>query len=112
MSKRKKNYPYPLEVHHKYGADELRLYLINSPVVRAENLHFKEDGFKDIIKDVFLPWFNAFRFLLQNTDRFEKEDKIVYRYDAGRHASKSLTKVMDVWIHRSKSRYWSLWPRR
>ncbi|EDS43056.1 isoleucyl tRNA synthetase [Culex quinquefasciatus] len=81
MSKRKKNYPYPLEVHHKYGADELRLYLINSPVVRAENLHFKEDGFKDIIKGVFLPWFNAFRFLLQNIDRFEKEDKIVYRGD-------------------------------
>ncbi|EDS27002.1 isoleucyl tRNA synthetase [Culex quinquefasciatus] len=86
MSKRKKNYPYPLEVHLKYGADELRLYLINSPVVRAENLHFK-----DIIKDVFLSWFNAFRFLLQNIDRFEKEDKIVYRYDAGRRASKSST---------------------
>ncbi|EDS31645.1 isoleucyl tRNA synthetase [Culex quinquefasciatus] len=77
MSKRKKNYPYPLEVHHKYGADELRLYLINTPVVRAENSHFKEDGVKDIIKDVFLPWFNAFRFLLQNNDRFEKEDKFI-----------------------------------
>lgn len=38
MSKRKKNYPDPLEVVNKYGADALRLYLINSPVVRAENL--------------------------------------------------------------------------
>ncbi|EDS33360.1 proteasome component PRE2 [Culex quinquefasciatus] len=42
---------------HKYGADALRLYLINSPDVRAENLRFKEDGVKDIMKDVFLPRF-------------------------------------------------------
>nr|NVI69444.1 Isoleucyl-tRNA synthetase [Cucujiformia] len=55
MSKRKKNYPDPMEVVHKFGADALRLYLISSPVVRAENLRFKEDGVRDIIKDVFLP---------------------------------------------------------
>lgn len=56
MSKRKKNYPDPMEIVNKYGADALRLYLINSPVVRAENLRFKEDGVRDVIKDVFLPW--------------------------------------------------------
>nr|MBE5724216.1 Isoleucyl-tRNA synthetase [Cucujiformia] len=55
MSKRKKNYPDPLEVVRKFGADALRLYLISSPVVRAENLRFKEEGVRDIIKDVFLP---------------------------------------------------------
>ncbi|KAF5300355.1 hypothetical protein FQR65_LT00975 [Abscondita terminalis] len=32
MSKRKRNYPDPLEIVTKYGADALRLYLINSPV--------------------------------------------------------------------------------
>ncbi|KAL1378647.1 hypothetical protein pipiens_015451 [Culex pipiens pipiens] len=41
-----------MEVLHKYGADALRLYLINSLVERAENLRFKKDGVKDIIKDV------------------------------------------------------------
>ena len=41
MSKRKKNYPDPMEIINKYGADALRLYLINSPVVRAETLRFK-----------------------------------------------------------------------
>lgn len=50
----------------KFGADALRLYLINSPVVRAENLRFKEEGVRDILKDVFLPWYNAYRFLVQN----------------------------------------------
>jgi len=49
-----------------------RLYLINSPVVRAETLKFQERGVKDIIKDVFLPWYNAHRFLLQNIQQMER----------------------------------------
>lgn len=44
MSKRKKNYPDPMTVVNSYGADALRLYLINSPVVRAENLRFKVEN--------------------------------------------------------------------
>lgn len=49
-----------------------RLYLINSPVVRAENLRFKEEGVRDVLKDVFLPWYNAYRFLVQNVLRLNK----------------------------------------
>ena len=49
-----------------------RLYLINSPVVKAETLRFKEDGVKDVIKDVFLPWYNAYRFFIQNVQRLCK----------------------------------------
>lgn len=98
MSKRKQNYPDPMLLVGKYGADAIRLYLINSPVVRAENLRFKEEGVRDIIKDVFLPWFNAYRFLFQNIDRFEKEDKVFYKYDHKRHQQQKSTNVMDVWI--------------
>jgi isoleucyl-tRNA synthetase len=47
------------------------MYLINSPVVRAESLRFKEEGVRDIVKDVFLPWYNAYRFLMQNINRLE-----------------------------------------
>ena len=72
MSKRLKNYPDPVAVVKKYGADALRLYLINSPVVRAESLRFKEVGVKDVVKDVFLPWFNAYRFLMQNVARLKE----------------------------------------
>ena len=49
----------------------LRLYLINSPVVRAEFLKFQENGVRDVVKDVFLPWYNAYRFLIQNVQRLE-----------------------------------------
>jgi isoleucyl-tRNA synthetase len=38
MSKSKKNYPDPMSVAKNYGADATRLYLCNSPVVRAESL--------------------------------------------------------------------------
>ncbi len=41
-----------------------RLYLITSPVVRDESLKFKEEGVRDILKDVFLPWYNALRHFL------------------------------------------------
>lgn len=102
MSKRKKNYPDPMEVVNKYGADALRLYLINSPVVRAENLRFKEEGVRDIIKDVFLPWYNAYRFLLQNIARFEKEDlngEQLYTYTKERHLKDiGESSVLDIWI--------------
>ena len=48
MSKRLKNYPDPMEVVKKYGADALRVYLMSSPVVHAENLRFKESGVKEV----------------------------------------------------------------
>lgn len=98
MSKRKKNYPDPMEVVNKYGADALRLYLINSPVVRAENLRFKEDGVRDVIKDVFLPWYNAFRFLMQNIERIVQEDGVNYKYDENFTVSSEESNIMDCWI--------------
>lgn len=96
MSKRKKNYPDPVEIVNKYGADALRLYLINSPVVRAENLRFREEGVRDILKDVFLPWYNAYRFLVQNVDLFEKEWNIQFRYNE--ISSVKSSNFMDQWI--------------
>lgn len=103
MSKRKKNYPDPMEVVNKYGADALRLYLINSPVVRAENLRFKEEGVRDIIKDVFLPWYNAYRFLFQNIYRYVKDEPTAnnqFKYDPTVVAG--ATNIMDVWIRSFK----------
>ena len=61
MSKRLQNYPAIEEVVNAFGADPLRLYLLNSPVVKGETLNFKQEGVKDIIKDVLLPWYHATR---------------------------------------------------
>ena len=42
MSKRLKNYPEPDAVMNRFGADAVRLYLLNSPAVHAEDLSFSE----------------------------------------------------------------------
>ena len=62
MSKRLKNYPDPLEIVNKYGADALRLFLLGSPVVRAEDLKFSEEGVKEVLRGVLLPVWNSFSF--------------------------------------------------
>jgi isoleucyl-tRNA synthetase len=62
MSKRKKNYPDPGEVLEQHGADALRAYMINSPVVRGEPLRFSEKGLKEIVRTVVLPYWNALSF--------------------------------------------------
>ena len=96
MSKRLKNYPDPMEVINKYGADALRLFLINSPVVKAENLRFREEGVQAILKDVFLPWYNAYRFLLQNIERYEREEGVEFFWSEKTYGDSS--NVMDRWI--------------
>lgn len=64
MSKRLKNYPEPDAVIDRYGADALRLYLMNSGVVRGENLKFSEDGVKEVLRSIVLPLWNAYSFLV------------------------------------------------
>ena len=96
MSKSKKNYPDPMVVVDKFGADAVRLYLINSPVVKAENLRFKEEGVQGILRDVFLPWYNAYRFLFQNIESFEKSEGVDYTWSETQFGISS--NVMDQWI--------------
>lgn len=62
MSKKKKNYPDPNVVLQTYGADALRAYLIDSPVVKGEPLRFSEKGLKEIVRTVVLPYWNALSF--------------------------------------------------
>lgn len=62
MSKRLRNYPDPMEIVNKYGADALRLYLLSSPLVRAENLNFSERGVDEIYKKIILRLWNVFSF--------------------------------------------------
>lgn len=50
MSKKLNNYPDPMAIVEKYGADALRLYLLSSPVVQSENLAFSEAGVDEVAK--------------------------------------------------------------
>lgn len=96
MSKRLKNYPDPSEIINDYGSDALRLYLINSPVVRAEPLRFKKDGVRDIVSKVLLPLWNSYNFFDQQVALLKKVAEVEYVFDP--EAEKTNTNVMDRWI--------------
>ncbi len=85
MSKRLKNYPDPMYVVDKYGADSLRYYLLSSSVVRAEDLAFSEKGLDEVHKKLFLRLGNVLDFYLM--------------YKSENNEANNLSKnVLDQWI--------------
>ena len=92
MSKRLKNYPDPLDIVNEYGADALRLFLLGSPVVRAEDLKFSEEGIKEVMRNVMLPLWNSFSFFTTyaNVDNWEPA--------ADGACPKDLKNPLDRWI--------------
>ena len=63
MSKSLQNYTPPDNLMEQYGADALRLYLINSGLVKAEEQRFVDSGVHEMTRRALLPWYNAFSFL-------------------------------------------------
>ncbi len=63
MSKRLKNYPDPELMLQRYGADAVRLYLLSSPAVKAEDLRFSEKGCELIVRQALIPLWNSYVFL-------------------------------------------------
>ena len=63
MSKSLRNYTPPDELMETFGADALRLYLMNSGLVRAEEQRFADSGVRDMVRRALLPWYNAYSFL-------------------------------------------------
>ena len=150
MSKSQRNYPDPVLVCDHHGADAVRLYLCNSPVVRAENLKFQgpphimvnqfkimldekkklaaatndpdelkkvQDGIKqitsdlekyqknppedmvqDVVRQIFLPWFNSYRFLIQNISRYETTNDCNFMYNSSMMKDIKNPNLMDKWI--------------
>lgn len=69
--------------------------MVNSPVVRAENLRFREEGVKEILARVMLPWLNSYRFFLGQVELLDKTAAIKFKWDAHAPVSEN---VMDRWI--------------
>ncbi|MDZ4385250.1 MAG: class I tRNA ligase family protein [Candidatus Moranbacteria bacterium] len=68
MAKKLKNYPDPMEMFHKYGADAMRMYLMSSPVVASENLNFKEADVADFMRGMFRMLWNSYSFFVLYAD--------------------------------------------
>lgn len=85
MSKRLNNYPDPMEVMEKYGADAVRFYLMSGPVVRAENLRFAESGVREVSQNLV----NILRNVVSFYGLYKEHD--AGAEPAGKH-------VLDRWI--------------
>ncbi|WP_108897109.1 isoleucine--tRNA ligase [Chlamydia serpentis] len=82
MSKRLNNYPSPKYVLDTFGADALRLYLLHSVVVKAEDLRFSDNGIEGILKKILIPLNSVLSFFktyaeLYNFD-IESQDQPIY----------------------------------
>lgn len=89
MSKRLKNYPDPMDVIEKYSADALRLYLLSSPVVAAENLNFSERELSDMSRNMFRMLWNSYSFFTTYTSIDNWEPK---------KDTKLSENILDKWI--------------
>ncbi|AHH11037.1 isoleucine--tRNA ligase [Borrelia coriaceae] len=90
MSKSLRNYTDPMEVINTFGADALRLYLIMSPVIKADDLKYSDDGVKDVLKNIIIPIWNAYSFFITYAiiDKFSPQNNIsLYK-----------TNMLDKWI--------------
>lgn len=84
MSKKLQNYPDPMLIVDKYGADALRYYLMSSPVVQAENLNFSEKDVDDALK--------------KNIGRLNNVLAFYQLYADGTPRDYTSTHVLDRWI--------------
>jgi isoleucyl-tRNA synthetase len=87
MSKRLKNYPDPLLLMDKYGADALRAYLLAAPVMQAENFNFSEKGVAEALRKNIIILNNVYKFYEMYA---EGEQPTLERPEA--------TGVLDIWI--------------
>ncbi len=90
MSKSLRNYTDPMLVVEKYGADALRFALLNSSLVKADDLKFSEDLVKDVIKDLLLPLWNAYSFFVTYAN--------IDGYTPSETTFEDLSNPLDRWI--------------
>lgn len=135
MSKSLQNYPAPELIFDKYWADAMRFYLLNSPVVEAQDFRFSEAWVEEVVKKVILPLWNTYYFFTTyaNIDNFEpkwltKTENILDKWllselneltlevtnafekyklnEATRPIVKFMDNLTNWYIRRSRKRFW------
>jgi isoleucyl-tRNA synthetase len=132
MSKSLRNYPDVSEVFDRDGSDAMRWFLMASPILRGGNLIVTEQGIREGIRQVLLPFWNAYSFLALYAPKVgvwrTDSPHVLDRYIVAKLSTlrDDLTAVMDVcdisaaceqlrqfaealtnwYVRRSRSRFW------
>ena len=132
MSKSLRNYPDVTEVFDRDGSDAMRWFLMASPILRGGNLIVTEQGIREGVRQVLLPFWNAYTFLAlyapkKGTWRTDSAN-VLDRYILAKLAElcddltesldvcdisgacdelRQFTEVLTNWyVRRSRSRFW------
>jgi isoleucyl-tRNA synthetase len=84
MSKKLQNYPDPVDLANRVGADAMRFYLLSAPIVRGEDLNFSEKGVLELQR--------------KNIGRLHNVLAMYEMYADGTRAANSSSHVLDRWI--------------
>lgn len=92
ISKKLGNYDDPMDIINKYGADSVRLYLLNSVAVKAESFIFNNEDVEKI-KHKLIQYYNVVKYFLEHLICFQQKNNNldINLY----HSSKN---IMDIWI--------------
>ena len=94
MSKRLQNYPDPMGMFEKYGADAVRYYLATSSVLRAEDLRFSEKEVEEVVKKVLFITYNVLSFFQMYAEQNTKHQENTKKTPITNNQSH----VLDQWI--------------
>jgi len=89
MSKSLRNFTDPNEVINTFGADALRLFLVHSAVLKADDLRYNDEGVRDIMKSIIIPLWNAYSFFVT----YANIDKVT-----AKSAPEKPVNPLDQWI--------------
>ena len=94
MSKSLRNYTDPNKVVDEFGADALRLFLMHSAVVRADDLKYSDEGVRDVLKGILIPLWNSYSFYVT----YANIDKVEPPLSGSRTALTAAANPLDRWI--------------
>ena len=92
MSKSLRNYTDPVEVMNMFGADAIRLFLMHSPAVKADDLKYSDDGVREVLKGILIPLWNSYSFFVT----YANIDGVTCSLDA--FNEKLPSNPLDMWL--------------
>jgi isoleucyl-tRNA synthetase len=87
ISKSKGNYTDPLHLIEQYGADAMRFNLMASPVMRAEDMRFRDEDVRDAHNRVVQMMWNCYNFFALYKSEYEETTKAM-----------ESTHPLDLWV--------------